>query len=338
MNLLVLTLLLSLSVTVFAKDGNKLDKWKPNSGSTVFLRADSIHLEHTQKILVISNRYFDDDSNELLLRGVHPHRQLFYFVIERSGDTASIIRCKDLASAMRVFTNDKSFLLFVNGHGKTFEQIIDRGSYIGSRYNVNMIMFDWPTEYYAIRKSIRNSRKVSNNFVTVIRELDKILKTDFAEYSSSVVFHSLGNRIIKKAVQKDLLEGLPGDMFNNVVLNAAAVKQRGHASWVDQLDIQENIYIISNKGDLPLKGVKLMRFATQLGSEYKPPLSGKAAYINLSEIATNEHNAFLGLTPVEKEHPNVFTFYEQIFNGERVDLHNPNVYSETTIPGLYYIL
>lgn len=313
-------------------------KWKRPESTTIFKLSNRVSENYDQKIVVISNRYFDPATNSFVLRGVHPKRELFYFVLTQHSDTAVVTKYPDLESAMKEFSGENKFLLFVNGHGKTFEQVVERGFQVGGRYNTNMIMFDWPTEYYAIRKTISNSRKVTNNFVEVTGKLNEILKASHSSYSASVIFHSMGNRIIKKAVQRDLLRELPEDVFDNLILNAAAVKQKGHRKWVNQLDIQKQIYIVSNEGDVPLMGVKMMRFARQLGSGYETPIAKNATYINFSEIATKEHNAFLGLTPVEKEHPNIYNFYHQVFNSEQVDLLNTENYAKGNQSGIFYIM
>ncbi len=103
--------------------------------------------------------------------------------------------------------------------------------------------------------------------------------------------------------------------FNNLILNAPAVKQKHHAEWVNQLNIQKKIYIVSNRNDLPLKGAMILRLAKQLGSVYDEPLSRNAYYVDFSSIADKEHNIFPGRTDLEKDNPNITAFYNALFQG-----------------------
>ncbi len=291
-----------------------------------------------QHVLIISNRHFLPDENFRYERGVSKDNKRFIFIVSQVMDSTYISSYPSIESAMSEFSDEKSFLVFVNGHGKNFEQSIVRGFELGERYNVNMIMFDWPTEYYALRKTARNARKVTPNFAVSVNELNEAITKFKTKPNISVVFHSMGNHIARNLVKKEYYVNLPENVFQNLVLNAAAVRQRNHRKWVDELQFQDRTYIVSNRDDLPLKGVKLLRFTTPLGSEYKGTLSEKAHYINFSEIAGREHNIFLGRTEVEKNHPNVFDFYFSLFNGQKVDLSNHNEFAEISNGGGFYIL
>jgi len=292
----------------------------------------------TYNILVISNRYFDAEDNYTYARYVHPQKKMFFFVVSLTADSSYITAYNSQEEAMRVFPTDRNFLVFVNGHGKNFGQIIGRGFEIAIRYHVNMIMFDWPTDYYALRKTARNARKVTENFTTTIRDLEPILKKDFPASNVSVIFHSMGNHIARRLVQKEYIDFISEGFFNNLILNAPAVKQKHHSEWVNQLNIQKRIYIVTNKNDRPLKGVMILRLARQLGSVYDEPLARNAYYVDFSNIANKEHNIFLGRTDLEKKYPNIAVFYNTLFQGHEPMLTNNPFYlankHQIDFPGL----
>lgn len=292
----------------------------------------------SQHVLIISNREFLSENNIAYARGVSKNRERFFFIVSKVKDSTYITSYNSIESALSVFSDNKSFLVFVNGHGKNFEQITARGFDLGERYNINMIMFDWPTEYYALRKTARNARKVTPNFAYTVNELNAAFNTLQLNSKISIIFHSMGNHIARNIVKKGFLNEMPTNVFQNLILNAAAVKQRNHKEWVDKLHIQNRTYIVSNRDDLPLKGVKLLRLTTPLGAEYKGILSQEAHYINFSEIADREHNIFLGKTQVEENHPNVYNFYFDLFNGEELDLTNPDEFAEINNGLGYFIL
>jgi hypothetical protein len=199
-------------------------------------------------------------------------------------------------------------------------------------------MFDWPTEYYALRKTARNARKVTPNFALSVNELSEIFVKRKINSNLSIIFHSMGNHIARNIVRKDYLDDLPENVFKNVILNAAAVKQRNHRKWVDKLDIQDRIYIVSNRDDLPLKGVMILRMSTPLGAKYTGTLSEKANYINFSGIAGRDHNLFLGRTQAEEQYPDIYDFYFSLFNGQEIDLNDHYEFVDVTNGSRYSIL
>lgn len=292
----------------------------------------------TQRVLIVSNREFIPQDNYSYERKVSESGLRFFFIVSQIGDSTFISSYSSLESALKIFSNNKSFLLFVNGHGKNFEQTISRGFELSDRYDVNMIMFDWPTEYYALRKTVRNAKKVTQNFVLTVHELNESLIKWKVEPSISVMFHSMGNHIARNMVREGYADQLSDNIFQNLILNAAAVNQRNHREWVDNLNIQKRIYIVSSEDDLPLKGVKILRLTTPLGSKSKGNPSPKAYYINFSAIADKEHNIFIGKTQVESNHPAVFNFYSSLFTGEEIDLTNSNEFAEIDNGYGYYIL
>ena len=301
------------------------------------------HIAHTlpgnatQLALIISNREFLPDNDYTYERYVSKNGGRFFFIVSKVNDSIYLTPYNSIESALSLFSDDKSFLVFVNGHGKNFEHTILRGFELGERYNINPIMFDWPTEYYALRKTARNARKVSPNFALSVIEINKAFSKLNMNSNLSVMFHSMGNLIARNIVNKDYLDVLPENIFDNLILNAAAVRQRNHRNWVDKLDIQNRIYIVSNRNDFPLKGVMVLRLTTPLGIKYHGILSEKANYVDFSEIAGKEHNIFLGRTQVEKEHPGIYEFYFSLFNGKKVDLTNRNAFAKIHEGTEYFI-
>lgn len=273
--------------------------------------------EHiNQKILMVSNRYFDLSENFTYARFVHPDRKLHFFVVSFSSDSSYMTVYNSLDEAMQVFSEDQNFLVFVHGHGKNFEQTIQRGFEINSRYNTNTVVFDWPTDYLALRKTAKNARKVTSNFVTTVSQMQPILESEFPDSKISVIFHSMGNHILRKMVTNGNQNSIDNGFFDNLILNAPAVKQQNHSKWINNLSIQKRVYIVSNDNDFPLKGASLLRLSKQLGLGIKGTPAENAQYIDFSRIADKEHNLFLGLTKVEEENPELKTFYKDLFDGK----------------------
>lgn len=270
-------------------------------------------------IFIISTRNLDQDEDLLIRRGLDPHYRLSLFIAGLRKDTAYVIPLNDFFEAARYLASEKDFLILVDGHGKTFGQAMERGFELTDRFNINMIVFDWPTDYLAVRKTVQNASEVSVSFVKAMRRLEDFHRTCFGSSAVSVLFHSMGNIILKEVSSSRLLDKMPGKLFSNIIINAAAVKQRNHSKWVEKLNIQKRIYITMNERDFNLRGAAILRMAEQLGLGNHNKSAGNAFYVNFSDLLTMEHNLFLGRSQLEKTNPEVFNFYDLAFHGKGVD-------------------
>jgi hypothetical protein len=278
------------------------------------------------KILVISTRNFKPDENYILKRGVQPRYGMFQFIAGTVGDSVYITPIKKLDEATGYLPKNRDFLVFVDGFGKSFNQILERGFELTRRFDINMVIFDWPTDIQSLKETINASDEVAANFVIAMNKLNALHENNYQSSSVSAIFHSMGNYIIKNITNRHLLKYMPKNLFSNIILNAAAVKQENHANWVEKLTIQKRIYITFNNEDKTLKGAKLLRFANQLGLGYKGRKAVNAQYVNFSKVASTEHNLFLGKTASEKNNRYIYSFYDQAVHGKEVNFNNENAY------------
>lgn len=270
------------------------------------------------EIVMVSTRNIDQKKDFKINRGLEPHYRISIYMAGLHNDTAYIIPLRNLDDISRYLNADRSFLVMVDGHGKTFGQAMERGFELSDRFSINMIVFDWPTDYFALRKTIYNADEVAANFVRAMRNLDEVRNAHYPNSSVSVIFHSMGNHIIKEIGSTKLLEYMPEKLFSNIIINAAAVKQHNHAKWVEKLDIQKRVYITINERDMSLRGAAMLRMAKQLGMTYRKKAARNALYVNFNDLETNEHNLFLGRSILEKSNPGIFTFYDEVFHGKEV--------------------
>ena len=143
--------------------------------------------------------------------------------------------------------------------------------------------------------------------------------------------HSLGNYYLEQAVKEDMLGGIDSNLFDNIIINAAAVEQENHAAWVEKLNLSQRIYIISNAKDFNLRGARLFtKSGKQLGGPVEKPLAGNAVYINFTEAVGFKvptwvsHTYFVGEMPGKSK--NIREFYRTIFHGQEADLLNRDMF------------
>ena len=300
-----------------AQAGNFFKDYFKNRYPIVFV--DYIPVQASQRIVIVSTRFFKPEDNFSLKRGIHPRFKQFYFVAAIHNDTAYIKHLEHLDEMTAFLPAERDFLVYVDGHGKTFGQAIERGFELTDRFNINMLVFDWPSDYLSLQKTVNSADEVSASFVKAMRTLNTLYESHYYNSSVSVMFHSMGNRILKNISSTYLLEKMPRNLFDNIIINAAAVKQQNHTHWVEKLNIQKRIFITSNNMDFNLKGAAIIRLAEQLGIRNKQ-YARNAFYVNFSDFATSEHNLFLGRSQLEKTKPQIFRFYDLAFHGKQVSM------------------
>jgi hypothetical protein len=278
------------------------------------------------KIMIISTRFFQPDENFQLKRGPHPRYEMFLFVAGTRGDSAFIAPIHNMEDVSDSVFLQRDFLVYVDGHGKTFDQLLERTFEVSGRFGINMILFDWPTDYLALRKTAYNATEVAPNFVKAMNQFSHWQKKYYPSVSVSAIFHSMGNRILENVSDSHLLENMPEDLFTNLILNAAAIKLLNHEKWLERLAIQKRIYITINQNDRTLYGAKLVRLAHQLGLGNRNRTADNAKYIDFTPVAGIEHNLFIGKSEAGKNNEFIYNFYHQAFHSEEVDFGNERNY------------
>jgi len=234
---------------------------------------------------------------------------------------------------------DKPLVIFVHGDNKTFRQAVVSGLDIQELYNVSVVVFAWPSR----QKQIMGSRNFQNSKKNVVQSdlhFHKLFQfiSEFSEKHSyvrqkirfSLFLHSLGNMFMKQIVENKQLPTC--ELFDNVVLNSAAVPQKHHKQWIEQLQIQKRIYITANYQDFNLKGARIFTSAgKQLGERYEHPLAENAEYVNFTKAigfrfpTYDTHTFFLGNIPAKSQI--IRSFYHQVFRGESPNLNDQQSFS-----------
>ncbi len=308
-----------LSVILLPVSGNPVKEYMTSTYALKFV--DRLPALAANKIMIVSTRHFKPEKGYELKKGLHPQYERFYFIAGTLGDTAYIEPMKGFAETNRRLPANRDFLVYADGHGKTFQQVLERGFHVSERFAVNMVIFDWPTDNMALKKTAYAAAEVSPAFVLAMRELSNFQKEQYPLSAVSAMFHSMGNHILRNVAENGLLSYMPDNVFSNIILNAAAVNQYHHRKWLEKLNIQKRIYITINDDDFTLHGAMILRAAKQLGLGYRGNTAMNANYVNFSDVATHEHNLFLGKSATEKNNPYIYLFYEQAFHGRAVSLN-----------------
>jgi hypothetical protein len=285
---------------------------------------------------VITNRLNDTHSEDCLMLQNYIDFKKPLKLYEYN-HTADSIYCNEI----KIFDDYKwlseacnDWLVFVHGDSKTFSEASIRGLEIQNLHNVKVLVFSWPSKTGKGNglKNFNNSKENIEAGVLKFKELLLLIQEyknrhQWPEkpYHLSLFLHSLGNYYLERLVKDSLLADLDSNLFDNLIINAAAVNQENHATWVERLNIQKRIYITSNKHDFNLNGAKTFTSSgKQLGGNLKLPLSSEATYINFTKAigftvpTINSHTYFIGRIP--NSSGNIKDFYTDLFHGRAVNL------------------
>jgi len=257
-------------------------------------------------LIMVSNRKLQKDS----LRFMSEYRdagRLYYLLLVPEAGQWKAYRYKKLEDAigdLASIHHSQDWLVYAEGMGKIFTANADRAQRMSSLYDVNVIMFDYPsiTTTLPARKNykfaLENSKSSATEFYRMLTELRRIKTREkdsrLFEQHLSIFMHSMGNNLLKEMVKTGTVNGLNKPVWvSNLILNAACIDQKGHAKMLEQVKFASHIIVNSNPNDKLLKRASLLTMSKQLGTKVKAPLSAQATYINFSGISGQEHNYFL---------------------------------------------
>lgn len=290
---------------------------------------------------LITNRAIDSlayDWRALQNEIDHKH-SLKVFIADARDDSIYCDRVTPLSLSYLFSQPGNDWLLLIHGDSKAPVDAAVRGLEVQNLHKVKVLVFSWPSKM-STQNGLKNFRNSKGNVEAGLAHFRELLLT-MQKYRKSHIWpegnrlslfmHSLGNYYLELSVKEGMLEGIDPDLFDNVIINAAAVELEGHDAWVDQLEISKRIYIISNARDFNLRGARLFTSAgKQLGGPVEPPLSDQAIYINFTEAVGFKvptwvsHTYFVGEMPAKSN--NIMNFYRTIFHGGEVDLSNRKMF------------
>ncbi|MBN1792052.1 MAG: alpha/beta hydrolase [Bacteroidales bacterium] len=295
------------------------------------------------KTLVISNREHFLQNGELQFTNqVKEGKELLFIEATFIDDDLLSEICEREAFFERVYQSNDDWLLFIHGDSKTYEQAVMRAFDIQYLYGINVMVFCWPSRDPELGgvKNFKNSRQnlmlSLDHFVELLCQIDQFRNRhpDFQDNRQlSLFIHSLGNLYLEKMIEEGLGPENTEKLFDNLIINAAAVNQDGHPSWVEKLNIQKSIYITSNKQDFNLKGVRIFTSdGKQLGEKVEHPLAANATYIQFTRAVGfrfptgSTHTYFIG--KMADKSMNIRRFYAALFHGMPVDINDQEVFSK----------
>lgn len=231
----------------------------------------------------------------------------------------TIARCKE---------NGRDCLIYVHGFGKSFKEALEQAEYIEKCYNVEVVMFTWPTnpggfvtmEYRDVKRIALAS---TGAFDRVMERIGKYLSEPGFDRSSllscgvhlNLMTYSMGNFLLQHYVLSDYY-GRETDMFTNVILCQADCDNVGHEAWLHKLIAGQRIYVTINEKDKILGWSEAQNQRDRLGRTARNLIASNTIYVDFTggENVGNTHQLW-----GEVDHDTVINFFSACFKGERAE-------------------
>lgn len=284
----------------------------------------------SDKYLIITNRPYEANAlNGIILpNAISIYRKVSYFIATCNGEKWYLNRVGSFEEGMASIDNKRDILLFVHGHGKSFPAVLTRAHQIGDKYDVSLIIFDWPSLNSNFNKSLARVRRCGGNFYNLLLQLRDYRSNSLQEgQHMSMLLHSLGNYFLTHLVVDGNNQYIHAKIFDNIIMNSAAVRSREHGEVISQIEIQDHIYVIFNKNDKVLRGAHLLTSGKMLGNMVIEPLAKGATYVDFTQVAGTQHTYFAGYHQFEFDLPAFDRVFDTAFHGGKVDFSDPVMFS-----------
>lgn len=311
-------------------------------------------LNKSDTIYIITNRTIDTTHENLSFNNdVNQNTQLTYLKVSLNKSEKIVSQLLKHDNFMtQICDKTTDWLLFIHGDSKTYEQSVKRGFDIQNLHKINVVVFSWSSKAKGITglKNLNNSKrnvlKSMLHFNELLAFMDSFKKENLAfneNVKLSMLLHSLGNLYLENLAKEPAVERKFNKIFDNVIINSAAVDQKMHQDWVEKITFQERIYITNNKSDFNLKGKHIFsKDGNQLGEKAKKPLAENANYVQFSKSVGfrfptgTTHTYFIGNVPNKSQ--NIRDFYFNAFHGCQIDFSDQSHFIKRNKGVGYYIL
>jgi hypothetical protein len=305
-----------------------------------------------ERVAVITNRIInhETDSSCRFYNQPKPGGKLQAFAVKKDGETITCKPADNLSDMVNDLYKSGDCLVFVHGDSKTFKQAALRGLELNNIYEINVLVYAWPTRpegensFKNFETSKKNAEEGSEHFRNFLLMLQTLkTKCQDENHHLTLFAHSLGNYYLQQTVQDGLPAGINDSLFDNVILNAAATESFMHAEWAEKINMQKRLYITGNRYDFNLQGVRFILLGgAQLGQRFIPPFAKNALYINFSKTVGlkfypwSAHSYFFGRATDEV--PEVKTVYHNLFHGNEIELSNTKLFKKKNNKPVYWLI
>lgn len=278
-------------------------------------------------VFVVSCRTYDPQQKEFANHEYDTSGTLHYFAVYYSGNHWTAVPYPSLNALLNTKQHFKNMVVFTEGYGKTFTSGLYRATQLMRVYDVDEVFFDWPSynpylrQFKNVKTTYHLSASVARSYAKFLEELQAYKHQSAGKFKTlTLLNHSMGNLLLMHGIQQHLMDHLSPGFADQLILNAACVKQKRHNTWLNELAFSKTNYVTINSHDQILKVAKVLFWSRLLGERPKTRYySGNARYVDFSAVLGKEHNYVL-FKSILNTKPFLKQFYNDIFEGKAPQL------------------
>lgn len=317
------------------------------------IRTSSID-QDSDKILVVTNRAFEtNEQNEVVFE---PHLNVdeknSYLIAQQNNEDWVYQKEYSLENLFNQKETYTDWVIFVHGDGKSLQTSVERAREIQTLHKVNVLVYSWPSKdddknglrnFKNSYQNVELSTPQLFNFLKELSILEASAESPFNDQNLTLFLHSLGNYYLERLAADGFLDQLNTKIFENVIINAAAVEQEGHNLWVEKINFADRVYINSNDDDMSLSGLRfLTKLGRQLGESALEPYAKNAIYINFTKAvgfpgSMGPSHSYYFATVTDKS-TNIRNYYTTILHGNEAELFNTELFTYEPEEPAFYII
>lgn len=236
---------------------------------------------------------------------------------------------------------NNNVVIYIHGKGDEPSKSIKDGLLDGLKveYKLNPIMLTWASGQGVFPD--KEALKAGDTLKKVLNDLKKykIQHSDTLKGTKfSLITHSMGSFVLEGFLNDYKKSGLPDDLFDTIVINAAASTVDNHADWVEKIDFSKQVFITYGHDDPMLRIASIGVNTARLGKHgarqdgKKERVAKNAIYVDFSQ-AVSEHRYFVG----NGDQSCVYNFFNESLNGKSPDFSDRRFFT-VSIPGKDYIV
>ena len=245
----------------------------------------------------------------------------------------------DITNGIKEQKYRERWVFYNPGFNQSSRSALDASQKLSEKYDVDVILFSWPSNPNGRSNSIRDLLEVYSEYqeaLSVAEASAKALEKAFGilnncflnspfnnlsrtDIKCTFLSHSLGNYVFENCIKlsSDNVE----EIFDSIILHQADVHNKNHEEWVDNITNSSNIYITINRHDdilelsgtfHKLQGLNSQNSNNRLGNNTKNLTANKPRYIDFTkgDNVSRYHNLFFNV-----DNQIIWSFFDQIFKG-----------------------
>ena len=272
---------------------------------------------------------------------------------------ASAYVARQLIEKLNSAAQGRHILLYVHGFNNDLESVLNRAEQLQQNYNVEVVIFSWPANgggakgvlsYKSDKRdalaSVGAFNRVLERLQSIVQQLHDAYITQLEQeteakygqnaekwdryfsaavatrcpFTINLMLHSMGNYLYKHLLSSSVYSGNQL-IFDNIVMVAADTNNEQHASWVDNIQCRNRLYITLNEDDSALRASRMKMGEKQQArlGHYLRRLDAKTAtYINFTgQQHVGSSHAYFEDDAIKNT--KVHSFFQQAFSGQTAE-------------------